>query len=90
MPGLGWPGVSTRPLGTATCVLTSLSELCAPLGFHTVYVTQPLLLKRFARNVLTAVALGEQLFDELEPILPRVTSYRPNLLSDGDGALCAG
>jgi hypothetical protein len=49
-----------------------------------------LLLKRFAQNVLTAVALGEQLFDELEQILQRVTSYRPNLLSDGDGALCEG
>jgi hypothetical protein len=46
--------------------------------------------KRFAQNVLTAVALGEQLFDELEQILQRVTSYRPNLLSDGDGALCEG
>jgi hypothetical protein len=36
------------------------------------------------------VALGKQLFDELEQILPRVTSYRPNLLSDGDGTLCEG
>ena len=44
----------------------------------------------FAQNVLTALALGEQLFDELEHILQRVTSYRPHLLSDGDGALCAG
>ena len=44
----------------------------------------------FAQNVLTTVALGEQLFDELEHILPRVTSYRPHLLSDGDGALCEG
>jgi hypothetical protein len=43
-----------------------------------------------AQNVLTAVALGEQLFDELEHILQRLTSYRPNLLSDGDGALCEG
>jgi hypothetical protein len=44
----------------------------------------------FAQNVLTAVALGEQLFDELEHILPRVTSSRPHLLSDGDGSLGAG
>ena len=43
-----------------------------------------------AINVLTAVALGEQLFDELEHILPRVTSSRPHLLSDGDGSLGAG
>src|SRR5438552_3692507 len=40
------------------------------------------------QNVLTAVALGEQLFDELEQTLQRVTSYRMHLLSDGDGALC--
>ena len=43
-----------------------------------------------AQNVLTAMALGEQLFDELEHILPRVASSRPHLLPDGDGALCAG
>ena len=42
------------------------------------------------QNVLTAVALGEQLFDELEHILPRVTSSRPHLLSDGDGSLGTG
>jgi hypothetical protein len=36
------------------------------------------------------VALGEQLFDELEQILQRVTSSRPTLLSDGDGAWCEG
>jgi hypothetical protein len=40
--------------------------------------------------VRTAVALGEQLFDELAQILPRVTSARPTLLSEGDGAWCAG
>jgi len=43
--------------------------------------------KHNAQNVLTAVALGEQLFDELEHMLPRVTRYRLNLLSNGDGAL---
>jgi hypothetical protein len=47
-------------------------------------------LLHIAQNVLTAVALDEQLFDELEHILPRVTSYRPHLLSDGDGALGEG
>jgi hypothetical protein len=40
------------------------------------------------QNVLTAVPLGKQLFDKLEQTLQRVTSYRPNLLSDGDSALC--
>src|SRR5215813_5290109 len=40
------------------------------------------------QNVLTAVTLGKQLFDKLEQTLQRVTSYRPNLLSDGDSALC--
>ena len=38
--------------------------------------------------MLTAVALGEQLFDELEQTLQRVTSYRTNLLSEGDGSVC--
>ena len=46
--------------------------------------------RHLAQNVLTAVALGEHLFDELAHILPRVTSYRPHLQSDGDGAWCAG
>jgi outer membrane receptor protein involved in Fe transport len=40
------------------------------------------------QNVLTAVALGKQLFDELEQTLQRVPSYRTHLLSDGDGSLC--
>ena len=40
------------------------------------------------QNVLTAVALGKQLLDELEQTQQRVTSYRTNLLSDGDGSLC--
>ena len=41
-----------------------------------------------SQNVLTAVALGKQLFDELEQTLQRVSSYRTHLLSDGDGSLC--
>jgi len=61
--------------------------LCLPLLEHVSTLLQTPI--NWA-NVLTAVALGEQLFDELEHILPRVTSYRPNLLSDGDGAWCAG
>jgi len=40
------------------------------------------------QDVLAAVALGEQLLDELEQTPQRVTSYRTNLLSDGNGSLC--
>jgi hypothetical protein len=38
--------------------------------------------------MLAALALGQQLLDELEQILQRIPSDRAHLLSDGDLTLC--
>jgi len=40
------------------------------------------------QDVLTRVALGQQLLDEVEETLQRLTRYRPDLLPDSIFALC--
>jgi hypothetical protein len=81
-----WKDVSVKAVakkGDSSRCITSETRL----GRLTV-LGQVLCWHQDPQNVLTAVALGKQLFDKLEQTLQRVPSYRPNLLSDGDGTLC--
>src|SRR5262252_10049870 len=85
---LSWRS-SSRSLNSL-CLLRgafTLSKLVSRLGRLTV-LGQVLCWHQDPQNVLTALALGQQLRDQLEQTPQRVPSYRSNLLSDGDGALC--